>query len=79
MPYSEFSTLLAGLNGETPLGHVVRIRSEKDINNIRKFSKEEKRIYNEWQKRKASQISREEYQKAMNALSAAFRSMAGGD
>lgn len=29
MEWDEFITLLAGLNGETPLGNVIRIRGEK--------------------------------------------------
>ena len=48
MTWDEFTTLLSGLNGETPLGHIVSIRSENDKDRIKNFSKEEKRIRNEW-------------------------------
>lgn len=52
MQWDEFMTLLSGLNGETPLGNVVRIRSEKDRKVINKFSKSERAIYNEWRSKK---------------------------
>lgn len=50
MSWGEFSTLLAGLNGDTPLGFVVQIRAEKDRKVISKFTREQKQIYNDWKK-----------------------------
>lgn len=55
MPFSEFCTLVAGLMPDTPLGSIVTIRSEKDPKVRRGFSKEQRRIYNEWRKRKAEE------------------------
>ena len=63
MLWDEFSNLLAGLNGDTPLGYLVRIRSEKDGKVRKKFTPEEKRIYSEWRSRhspKPMAMSREE-------------------
>lgn len=37
---------------DTPLGRIVSIRAEKDPKAIAKFSKEEKRIRNDWLRRK---------------------------
>lgn len=52
MSWTEFCTLLSGLMPETPLGQIVSIRSEKDPKIIKGFTKEQKRIRNDWQKRK---------------------------
>lgn len=49
MPYSEFCTLVAGLMPDTPLGQIVSIRAETDNEVIKRFSPEQKKIYNEWQ------------------------------
>ena len=51
MTWDEFCSLLSGLNGETPLGNVVRIRSETDRKKIREFSKHEKKIYDDWHRK----------------------------
>jgi len=45
---AEFSSLLAGLLPETPLGVVIGIRGERDMKRVMKFSKAERRIYDEW-------------------------------
>ena len=52
MSWAEFCSLLSGLMADTPLGQVVAIRSEKDMKVIKKFSSEQKRIYNQWRSRK---------------------------
>jgi len=51
MQWDEFVNLLAGLNGDTPLGYMVRIRSEKDPKVIKGFSRSEKKIREEWRSR----------------------------
>ncbi len=48
MLWDEFSTLLAGLNGETPLGHIVSIRSEKNKDRLKQFTPAERKIRNDW-------------------------------
>lgn len=48
MKWGEFSSLLSGLNGDTPLGNIVRIRSEKDPKVIKNFTENEKRIRSKW-------------------------------
>lgn len=52
MSWNEFCSLLTGIMYDTPLGRVVSIRAEKDQKVIKNFSEEEKRIRNEWMKRK---------------------------
>ena len=40
--------MLIGLNGDTPLGQTINIRSEKDNEKLRKMSAHEKKIRNDW-------------------------------
>ena len=42
--------LITGLGEGTMLGNLITIRAEEDQEIIKKFSKEEKRIWLEWQK-----------------------------
>ena len=44
----EFRQLLTGLNGDTPLGYVVQIRSEKNPQKVKEMTAHEKKIRNEW-------------------------------
>lgn len=44
----EYRQLLSGLNGDTPLGYVVQIRSEKNPKKIREMTANEKKIRIEW-------------------------------
>lgn len=48
MSWSEFCSLLSGIMYDTPLGSVVSVRSEKDQETIKKFTKEQRRIRNDW-------------------------------
>ena len=72
MTWDEFITLLSGLNGDTPLGKIVSIRAEKDQKVIKEFSREEKRIYNEWRHKKAKEVSKEEFDAAMKQFEIMF-------
>lgn len=46
--YEEFISLLGGIMPDTPLGRVVAIRSEKDPKVLKQFTKEQKKIRNDW-------------------------------
>lgn len=48
MSWSEFCSLLSGIMPETPLGRIVGIRAEKDPKIIKEFTKEQKKIRNDW-------------------------------
>lgn len=72
---SEYRKLLVGIMGDTPLGEVVRIRSETDRETIERMTVQEKKIRSEWQKFKASRnqtpqitISLEQFQRMMKSL-----------
>lgn len=76
MSWSEFVTLLAGLNEKTPLGKVVSIRSETDENIIRNFTPEQRRIQREWRTRAAKSVSVKEYESAMEGFKQMFLGLA---
>lgn len=79
MKWDEFAALLSGLGPDTPLGRIVSIRSEDKDYILEHFSKEEHRIRNEWNKRKAKEVSKEKMSEILEILKSAFISMAGGD
>lgn len=56
MSWSEFSTLLAGIMPETPLGQVVSIRSEDDKETLKHYTPEQHKIRNEWRSRQAREM-----------------------
>lgn len=56
MSWAEFSTLLAGIMPETPLGQVVSIRSEDDKDMLKNFTKEQHKIRNDWRNRRIKTI-----------------------
>lgn len=78
MKWGEFRQLLVGLGPETPLGRIVSIRSETNKDVLKHFSKEQRRIRNEWMQRRAKSVSQEDMQKILDGFKQAFISMAGG-
>lgn len=84
MSFDEFKTLLAGLNGDTPLGAVVRIRSERDSKVLKNYTPEQRRIRAEWRSFRAGAVlkqaktNREEYDMAMRGFADMFRGLARG-
>ena len=79
MPWSEFTNLLTGLLPETPLGAIVKIRSEDDPEVIRKFNTDQRAIYNKWRERQALQQldNPEVLKQSMDNLSKMLKSMFG--
>ena len=76
--WDEFKSLLAGIAPDTALGRIVAIRSETDKNVIKHFTKDQKRIYDEWRSRKAEKMSRETYAKEMEFLERMMAELCGG-
>lgn len=56
MSWNEFSTLLAGIMPETPLGQVISIRSESDKDTLKNFNSAQHKMRNDWKNRQAKQI-----------------------
>jgi hypothetical protein len=79
MPWSEFSNLVTGLLPETPLGEIVKIRSEDDPDVLKKFTSDQLAIRNKWRERQALQQldNPEVLKKSMDNLSAMLKSMFG--
>lgn len=48
MDWKEFGTLLAGLMPKTPLGTVVGIRSEDDKEVLKRYTKGQRQIRDDW-------------------------------
>ena len=72
MSWREFSYLINGLSGETPLGRIVCIRAENDPEVLKKFSKEEKQIRNDYRRRMAKQLPQQDVKNAMERFRQAF-------
>ena len=77
MPWEEFKQLLAGISPDTPLGRMVSIRSEADKNVLKHFTKEQRRIRSEWQRRRARNIKQENMQQVLEGFKRMFMDMAG--
>ena len=81
MTWDEFSSFLAGLLPDTPLGYIVQIRSENDREKLKYFTPEQKRIRAEWrakQAKKQASMSHEEARKAIEQLEKMMAVMFGG-
>lgn len=79
MPWLEFCVLVSGLMPDTPLGQIVGIRSEQDMETIRNYSEDQNRVYNTWQTKQAlgRLENKEKLDADMKALSSMFASMFG--
>jgi len=75
--WDEFSSLLSGIDPETPLGRIVAIRSETDRNVIKHFTKEQKRIYDAWRNRRAEKMTPATYEQEMKVLEQMFAQLCG--
>ncbi len=75
MSWDEFKALIAGLSPDTALGRVVAIRSETDKNVIKHFTRDQRRIYDNWRSHQAESMSQETFEREMQALEAIFASM----
>ena len=68
MSWREFSDLLSCLSADTALGRVVAIRSETDGEVLKKFTKGQKEIREEWLKNHRKEQTKAEYDASMQAL-----------
>ena len=74
MKWVEFRALISGLGPDTPLGRIVSIRSENNPDILKGFTKEQRKIRNEWRKRMAKNVSENELFNALETLKNAFSS-----
>lgn len=78
MPYSEFCSYLSGIMPDTPLGRIVSIRSEENEEILKNFTPEQKRIKSEWDRKRVSTVSQEDYVKVINDFKEMFKNLAKG-
>ena len=64
--------------GDTPLGYVVSLRSEKDMDRIKNFTPEEKRIVRKWREFRLKNGHKQPITMTWQELQAALKGLAGG-
>ena len=84
MLWPEFCSLLSGPMHYTPLGQVVVIRAEKDPKRIKEFTKEQRKIRNDWIMRRNRKLREDKqaykaYIDGLQAWCAATFSKKGGN
>ena len=67
LQFDEFLNLTSCLMADTPLGQIVAIRSETDADIISKFTDNQRKIYNDWVRRKTLN-NKEKYTESMDKL-----------
>ena len=75
MSWREFSYMMEGLSGDTPLGNLIAIRAEKDPEQIKKFTPEQRKIRNEYLTRQARHKSQKQVDEALEGMKQAFIGM----
>lgn len=76
MSWREFSYMLEGLSGETPLGRIVCIRAENDPEKLKEFTPAQKRMRSEYRAKMAKKKSDKEVIDAIEQFKNAFIGMA---
>ena len=76
MSWREFSYLMEGLSGETPLGQIISIRAEKDPEKLKQFTPEQRRIRNKYLAKQAQHKTPQQVDEALNGIKNAFMGMA---
>ena len=76
MSWREFTYLLQGLSGKSPLGQLIAIRAEKDPKKLKEFTPEQRKIRNEYLSKQARHKTPQQLDEALEAMKNAFISMA---
>lgn len=77
MKWDEFKDMLVGISPDTALGRIVAIRAENDKNVLKHFTKDQKRIRNEWRQRRAKTVNQADMDQILEGFKQAFVTMAG--
>ena len=72
LQFDEFLNLTSCLMPESPLGQIVAIRSETDVEVISNFNDSQKQIYNDWAKRDVLK-DEQKYRESMDKLFAMLK------
>lgn len=76
--WNEFKALISGISPDTALGRIVAIRSETDKDVIKHFTRDQRKIYDEWRKREIK-MNQATFEKEMEGLERMFAVICGGD
>lgn len=76
MSWREFSYLLEGLSGETPLGRIVGIRAENNPEHLKEFTPEQRRIRNDYLVKQARHKTAKQVDDALEGIKNALIGMA---
>ena len=76
MSWREFSYLLEGLSGETPLGRIVGIRAENNPEHLKEFTPEQRRIRNDYLVKQAQHKTAKQVDDAIEGIKNALIGMA---
>ena len=76
MSWREFSYLMEGLSGETPLGKIIAIRAEKDPSKLKEFTPEQRKIRNDYLSKQAKHKTQQQVDDMLDALKNTFVGMA---
>ena len=79
MPWGEFCDLMTGIGDDTPLGRVVRIRTETDREAIRNMTPGQRRMRADWQRQRAEARTKDERATFLRQMQEAFARAFGGD
>ena len=77
MKWDEFKHMLVGISPDTALGRIVAIRAENDKNVLKHFTKNQKRIRNEWRQRRAKTVNQADMDQILEGFKQVFITMAG--
>lgn len=64
--------MMEGLSGETPLGRLISIRAERDPEQIKKFTPEQRKIRNAYLVKQAQHKTQKQVDEALEGMKQAF-------
>lgn len=76
MGWYEFSYMLEGLSGDTPLGRICAIRAENNPERLKAFTPEQRQIRNEYRKKMALRKPQEKVASGIDSIKQAFINLA---
>lgn len=77
MSWGEFCSLLSSIGEDTPLGNIVRIRSEDDREHLKYFTSAQRELRTKWRIEHTPRYQEKEYSKAMSNFEKILKSLAG--
>jgi len=76
MSWDEFTDLLSGLNENTPLVNVARIRTETDPEVLKEYTPGMRKMRTDWQTKRAKRRSKKDTESFLKMIQGVFANMA---